>query len=234
MSAQPEPVAFRLDSSEFERWWKTAVDPEDRASYIHLHQGHMEGARFVCALDHLTRNLGQQRTDDVIVRAYLIASGLPESDLRVHKIRYEAQAMYEDDAVSTLIESVRYRSGKAAEERIGTLAVNKIEALFERSNTLSGEEQLDTEKVALDGSIRFLGIRERAASAAQARRDKKAVQRAMQINASRGTEAAKLPTLEEAGEFMKMLVNEFGAEAAKQLVDKAMKPALASGESDVS
>jgi hypothetical protein len=234
MSALPDSddLIYRLDEQTFEAWWKSEVDPADRDDYVHLHQGHKEGARFVCALDLLQRGGRNRRTDDMVVRAYLLSVGAPESDLRSPVVRIEANGIYTDDAVEFLMERVRYRHVFTGADRVVKQTLAKIQEWYTRvegdDHGMEYKQVLDTERAAVDAGVKLLGITERTIGAAQARRDKESVKNAKRANAAKLGAGDKPPTVEESSEFIKMLVTEHGAEVVKSLIDKAITPVLSS------
>ncbi len=202
---------FELDDETFEAWWSRAVLPEDAAEFVHLLQGTKDAARFVCAWDGLCASGDRPHSNELVVRAYLFSKGYPEEAAGNVRYRAEALALWEDDAVRALIEVLRYRERRAAEERIATRMCAKLEELYDRA---AGEEdpkdRRTDERVALDGSLRFLTIQEQARERKATRRDKRALVEAIGRSRAQTIAVGAPPTPDEARHFLLMLKETLG------------------------
>lgn len=241
-------VGFGLSDDTFNAWWYGAVLPEDANEFVHFYGGTLDGARFVCALSYLTNVERRTVANDVIVRAYLAAKNLPDSELKNVKVRYEAQALYDEDSVQTLLERVRRRARYAAEDRIVSRTAAKIEELYDRvrpvptdeneiaefqmnGGIVNAEMRYDTEKLALDASLRFMQNTTKERALDQTRRDKRAIASAMAANQGKAADAAALPNADEFKQFLAMMRDALGAEqfaeAIASMVPAALKAAHA-------
>lgn len=237
-----------LDEETFNRWWYHALLPEDASEFVHLHNGTLEGARFVCALDAMTGIDRRALSGDVITRAYCAARNLPEAEMRSPKVRYEAQALYDTDAVQELLDRVRYRAGRVAWERIAALTVAKIEDLYARTRSPEGvddnaksddaaemamngsavafdpEERRKTEALALDASLRFMANATKERSLDATRRDKRALAQAMNMNKAAARDTSALPDPENFKHFLVMVREAIGVDAFEEAI-ASLKPA---------
>jgi hypothetical protein len=200
----------------FERWWQTSVRPEDQDEFVHgPHRGTDEAAFFCCAYDILRSkrgDLGKQPPYDIVVQAYVISQGMDQSATRMAAVRIAAQGMYDQDCVQFLLDKVEYRKRSEAEDRIHAIAVAKIEELGKRASAKANfedgldpyKDQLATEKLILDASLRYLADRTKQKSVDMKRRENRALRESM----SKGTEQLKnvtaLPTKEEIRQFAQM------------------------------
>jgi hypothetical protein len=201
----PTGLRFGLTQDIFNQWWYTALYPEQAREYIDFHRGNLDGARFVCALDHLTNVDGRGTGPDVITQAYCIANDLPDADMGSVIIRQQAQVLYESPAVQALMEAVRSKGRRLTEELIAQRALKKIDELYDRASTEAFEEygdKISTEKLALDASLRFMTnvSKERALEAD--RRNAKSYKEAIEKNREKNTQLP--PTLPEIKQFLSM------------------------------
>lgn len=217
-----------LSEAEFETWWRSSVSPEDRAEYIHLHQGNLEGARMLCVLDYFISTLHTQRTDDVIVQAYCIAVRAPLADVRSPKIRMEAQALYEDEAVQMLWDRLRTREIQDAEVRIERKLAKQIENLLDRAD--EGVLEPLEQRTALGEANKYIATRQKIAEGARNRRAQRAVATVIKTSAERKDGVLAPPSIEEAKEFMKMVISLHGADALSDIIQDAIPKALTSEE----
>jgi hypothetical protein len=209
--------AFELTDEAFNRWWSASILPEDAAEFVHLHHGTMDSARFVCALEYLTTVQSGRWSADTLVKAYCLAKNIPE-DLRDATTAQNTQYLYKEDATQFLLERVRYRSRKIAEERIASLTTTKIEELYQRSKYLDGKEQLDAERLALEAGNKFLANQARERGAENERRNRRAMQQALERSRQAEYDVARVPSLPEAKNFIAMLMEAHGAEAMADMV----------------
>ena len=213
---------FALDDDTFNRWWKFALFKDEAAEYVHSNlQGTLEGARFVCALDYLQGQESKTLNADLIVESYILAKNLPESAARDAKTRIEAQCLYDDPAVSYLMDCLRRRNVRSVAERVANMRAAKIEELYERSASegLEPAERLKTEQVFLQASAQVIdnATKERAMEAT--RRDKRSIQNAIAANSAREKDKHRLPTKEEAKQFLLMLKDAYGDDAFREIVN---------------
>jgi hypothetical protein len=214
-------LAFALSDEAFNRWWATSILPEDAAEFVHLHHGTIEEARFVAALDYLTNVQQGPWNSDTIIRAYCLAQNRA-LDMRDSLVRANAQYILESPATSYLLDRVRYRSRRIAEERIANRTTTKIEEIFERTTILDGAERLNTERLALEMGIKYLSNQSRERGQEAERRAKKAVQSAMEYSRNSETDEKRVPTLAEAEHFLAMLAEHHGSEAIVGLLQKRL------------
>ena len=127
--------SFELTDEAFNRWWSTTILPEDASEFVHLYRGTLDSARLVCAIDYLTNVQQGKWSADTLVKAYCLAKNLPE-DGRDTTLALNAQYLYKEDATEFLLDRVRYRSRRVAEERIASLTTTKIEELHQRAKYL--------------------------------------------------------------------------------------------------
>lgn len=239
-------IGFGLSDDDFNRWWHGALLPEDANEFVHFYGGTLDGARFACALTYLTNVDRRAMSNDIIVRAYLAAKNLPDSELRNVKARYEAQALYDEDSVQTLLERVRRRTRYAAEDRIIARTAAKIEELFNRTRTVpdgdderaefemnggivNAELRFDTEKLALDAALRFMANTTKERSHDMVRRDKRAFAAAVAANQGKARDASAPPNADEAKQFLAMLHETLGTEQFTEIVASMIPAALPSG-----
>lgn len=223
-------AASALTDDNFSHWWLSSVSPEDRAEYIHLHHGDLHGARMICALDYFTAVLKNKSTDDTIVKAYCVAHNLPLEDAKLTRVRYAAQALYEDEAVQMLAECVRYRAAREAHARIEKKYVQRVEKIYSRLEQADEEGYVDEdyrgdEKLVLTESAKFMALRTKADEAVASRRAQRSVTQAMQTHAARKDDPNAVPSLEEAKAFLSMLAAKHGTEAINDLLAASMLPA---------
>jgi hypothetical protein len=217
--------AFQITDEAFNRWWNATILADQASEYVHFHQGTIDGARFACALDYLVNVQGGAWSADIILRAYAMAMNAPYDAVdSITKIN--AQKLYDSDQVKFLLDCVRSRNRRIAEERISNLTTNKIEELYERSKELVDKEKLDTERLALDSSIRYLGHQTKERSLESERRDKRAVQEAMKRSREMEGDMNRVPSLHEVKHFIAMLVDAHGAEAVGELVQEILPKKL--------
>lgn len=222
-TSSPETgFAFALSDESFSRWWAATVLPEDATEFVHLLHGTIEEARYVCAIDYITNVEGKDPGADVTVRAYFLAANRPV-ELSDPQGRLNAIHMASTNAVKFLLDRVRLRSRRIAEERIAARTVAKIEELYERSSQLEGKEQLDTERAALETSIKLMGNQARERQQESDRRAKKAAQDAITRSREQEGDMKRLPSLAEARLHLAMLVDGHGEEAIAALV-KELSP----------
>lgn len=217
--------SFQLTDEAFNRWWGATILPEQASEYVHFHQGTIDGARFACAFDYLVNIQRGNWSSDIILKAYSLAMNRPFDTLDA-VTRINAQTLYDSDQVQYLLDCVRSRNRRVAEERIANLATNKIEELYERTKTLAGKEQLNTERAALDASIRYLANQSRERAQDTERRDKRAVQEAMKRSRESEGDMQRVPSLHEVKHFIAMLVDAHGPEAVGDLVKEVLPKQL--------
>lgn len=208
---------FRLDDEGFSRWWAATVLPEDAQEFVHLLGGTIDEARYVCAIDYLTNVLGEQAGADTTVKAYFLAKN-ETIDLKDSHARTNAHYLSQSDATTFLLDRVRLRNRRIAEERIAGRTTAKLEELFERSRLLEGREQLETEKAALDGSLKFLANQARERGQEQDKRAKKAIQTAMERSRHTEYDVSRPPSPAEAKLHLSMLIDTLGPEIVADLV----------------
>ena len=202
-------LRFGLSQETFDRWWESAITVDDGEKFVHVYQGNMLGARFVCAIDLL--KLNHPLTADIIVQAYLAAAEIPDEHLKNHIHRISAQALYDDPSVQWLLDQVQYRSDRAARERIARRMSRRLERLYDETENPESLRDVGLQKVIMEGSSRFLLLQSREKQADDMRRDKIAMQKAIAQGKMSEGETHKIPTLEEAKHFLHMLRDHFGA-----------------------
>jgi hypothetical protein len=210
--------AFRLEDEAFRRWWAATVLPEDANEFVHLYRGTIEEARFVCAMDYIISVQRGEWSTDNVVYAYFLAKNQPV-DMKDTQARTNAHYLSNSDAVRYLLDRVRSRSRRVAEERIAARTTAKIEELFDRSLALEGKERLETERAALETSIKFMGNQARERGQESDRRAKKAIQAAVEESKNYDYDTKRLPSLAEAKLHLAMLIDGYGTEAIKELVE---------------
>lgn len=220
---------FQLNDDLFNQWWKRALYKDEAAEYVHSNlQGTLDGARFVCALDYLTGVENRSLTTDIIVDSYALAKNLPAGSEKSAKTRIEAQAVYDDPATQYLIDCLRRRQTRVNADRIANMRVAKLEELYDRGNADRGwdsyQDKLATEKLFLSGSAQFIDNSTKERSMEAARRDKAVVQRAIRSNSDRSRDTDKLPSPEEAKQFILMLRDAYGSEKFAELMGQVALP----------
>jgi hypothetical protein len=184
----------------------------------------------VCVLEYLVSVLQNKTTDDVIVRAYMVAVPSPANDIRATSTRSRARALFEDDAVQMLWERVRYRTSREAEIKIEQRVTARLEVLFDRLDAGEDDGTGALDKTVLASAMSYLEMKRKTSEGAANRRAQKAVARAIEGNASRTSDKSAPPTLQEAEQFVKMLVGLHGADAVEGIIKKSMLPAVPSEE----
>lgn len=205
--------AFHLSDESFNRWWSATVLPEDSAEFCHLHRGSIEEARFVCAVDFLTTICKEKAGADTTLKAYCLAQNRA-LDMQDATLRTNAHYLAQGEAVAFLLDRVRSRSRRLAEERIASRAAAKIEAL------LDSAEDLETTKVALDAALKYMANQARERGQESERRQKKAVQDAMDTTRKTEYDYKRVPSLAEARLHIAMLVDAHGPDAVSQFVQE--------------
>lgn len=225
-----EGVRFGLDDDTFKRWWNTAITPEDAAEFVHLHCGSIDDARFVCALDQLTTDAQGCATSDLIITAYIISRNMPEGDKGLSHVKIEAQAVYESEQVKMLIDALRARHNRQARARVEAMTVARIEGLYDRikkDDFEDHEERLNTEKVFLDASVRFLGVAQKERAQEKDRRDKAAIRRAMEQNQQNQRMIHAAPSGPEAKLALEMLREQLGPEQFAEVISQFVPQSIA-------
>jgi hypothetical protein len=216
-------IRFGLDQATFDRWWASAINPEDGEEFVHLLGGNMVGARFVCALDLLKDSAS---SGDNIVRAYCLAKELPEAAAREHIQRLNAQMLFDDPSVQTLIDRVTYRGERAARNRIANLAAARLEKLYRDSETGELEHDAEFQSAVLGNSAKFLGIHAREKETEARRRERSAVRQSIERGRLREKEVGRIPTVEEAVGFLHMLRDELGEDEFARILGQVTPKAL--------
>lgn len=212
-------LRFGLSDDAFKRWWAMALTTIDADEYVHLYGGDMDGARMVCVLDHLTHSELAPKEQGLIERAYVIAKDLPERYLHEIKTKTDAFYLYNLDSTRMLMECVRRNAKRFIEDEITLRSTRKIKELYDRAEEECGEDRLKTERVALDGSMQWLSLQERARAADAQRRDKRAAAQAIATGKQQLKIAQAVPTIDEAKQFIVMLKEAYGEEAFVKLVE---------------
>lgn len=206
-------VRFGLSDETFQSWWNRALMPEDADEFVHLRGGNKAGARLVCALDYLTAT-GQERPPaDVIVRAYVLARKLPETSLADETVRIEAAYLYQDDAVQSLLDKLRYRERSVAMERVSKLTLKTVE------EQLQGGDEI---KEAMKAGVSLMAIDQRAKEAEAKRRDNKAYRDALAMSRSNLRDSTQPPSREEALHSIVMFRELFGEQALREMITAAL------------
>lgn len=178
--------------------------------------GNKLGARFVCALDYFTRIDARSVTADVIVRSFCIAKKIdPETlleTMRDPKTRLDAQFLYDDASVQSLVERLNHRSRALAIERVSMRTYETVEKLYSKADEehLDGEYQLDLRKAALNASVSLLSIEERRQSGESKRRDNRAYRQSLDMSRASMRDESLPPTMDEARGTILMLRALFG------------------------
>jgi len=217
--------AFTLTDEAFQRWVTATVLPEDMTEFVHLLHGGLDEARFVCAVDYITNVEGGEMGADATLRAYQLARNEP-IDYNDAQGRINAHYLSQCDSTRFLLDRVRNRSRRIAEERIANRAITKIEELFNRSAELDGKERLETERAALEVSMKFLANQARERGQESERRAKKAAQDAITRSRQGEGDMKRLPSLAEAKLHLAMLIDGHGAESVAELVRELSPRAL--------
>jgi protease II len=195
-----------LSKETFERWWNTAVRPEDQSEFVHAGwRGTEEAAYFCCAYD-LLRSRNENR--DIVVQAYLVSQNIDPSAAKSAQVRIAAQGMYDEDSVQFLLDKVEYRKRAEAEERIHAIAVAKIEELNLRTKDenyfAEYGDQLATEKLVLDASLRYMTDRTKQKSVDMKRREQRALRDSMVKGKAELKNVTQIPSKEEIRQFAQM------------------------------
>jgi|HubBroStandDraft_2_1064218.scaffolds.fasta_scaffold31320_2 hypothetical protein len=199
-----------LTPEVFERWWSTCVRREDGDEFVHgPFRGTQEAAYFCCAYDTL-RARNEHR--DIVVQAYIISQNIAPSAAKSAGVRIAAQGMYDEDSVQFLLDKVEYRKRAEAEERIHAIAVSKIEELAKRAASKSSfedsenpyKDQLATEKLILDASLRYMTDRTKQKAVDMKRRETRALRESMAKGKQELKNVTQIPTKEEIRQFAQM------------------------------
>lgn len=209
-------ATLTITDEMFNSWWEATVLPEDAAEFVHFHQGTIDGARLVCAIQYLTAVQGGKYSSDLLVQAYCLAMNIPHQ--AGVTTRQNAQLLYQSDQVEFLLERVRLRDRRLAEERIAMRTAKKIEELYERSAGLDGKEQLDTERAALEASVRYMANQSKERAQEAERRNKRAMQEAVKRSKELDMDRRRVPSLQEVKHVLAMLVEAHGAESVSDLL----------------
>jgi len=199
-----------LTKEAFERWWNVSVRPEDAQEFIHGPWRGTEDCAFFCCAYDMLRSRNENR--DIVVQAYLISQNIDPSASKSAQIRIAAQGMYDEDSVQFLLDKVEYRKRAEAEDRIHAIAVAKIEELNKRAaSKLNFEDGLDpykdqlaTEKLVLDASLRYMTDRTKQKSVDMKRREQRALRDSMVKGKEQLKNVTALPTKEEIRQFAQM------------------------------
>jgi hypothetical protein len=228
-NAEPDfGLRFGLTDDAFMQWWTHALLKADADEFVHVLGGNRIGARFVCAIDRLVRLDGRGLTGDIIVRAYCVARKIPPAQfaaaMREPQNRLDAQCLYNDAAVQSLLDRLAYRSRQLSMERVALRTMSKIESLYQRADdeTLDPEIRIDVEKAALNASVTLLSIDERRQSGEAKRRQQAAYGRALEASRTNMRDESAPPSIEEAKHFILMLREHFGADVLRDLVTNAL------------
>lgn len=239
-------VRWGLSKEQFDDWWYYAVLGEDAAEFVHVYNGTMSAARFVCALDYLTNMEHRRLSSDVITRAYCIACQLPTTEA-TSKTIFEAEALYNDEAVQYLLERVRFRNSRYAVSRLYGKAVQKIEEILERTapidqdhpdediaeRTLKGtfipdlEDRRKHEELALGMIVQLAKIDSRDRADEASRRDKRVVAEAIARGTAREEQKHTLPTVAEAIQSLRMLRDAYSDEEWTAVMESLQPKKLA-------
>jgi hypothetical protein len=217
-------LAFALSDEAFMRWWSSTILVEDAYEFSYLHAGTIYEARFVCALEFLMTVQQLGHNGETIIRAYCLAQNQP-LDMQDALVRSNAQSLYSTPAVGFLMDCVRKRSRRIAEERIANRTTTKIEEVFERTKGLTGKERLETERLALQMGLTYLSNQSRERGAETERRSRKAVQSALERSRHAEADEQRVPGLAEVDHFLSMLVEHHGSDAIEELLRKKLPSA---------
>lgn len=229
-------LAFGLDKPTFDAWWASAMLPEDASEYVHFQRGTLDGARFVCALKYFSGPGRSEANSDIIVQSYIVAKNLPKEAAKYPNYRQEAQIVYNSDEVQWLLEKLHYRSERVVRERVALRTADKIEELFDRTKNVKASDEaaeqamngsvptdykdkLATEKVALDAGIRFVSASAKERVIEEARRDKRAVQRAITEAGMKEKVTGSPPTAYEAVPLLAMIRESLGEQAFNEALN---------------
>jgi len=229
-------LGFELTDATFEQWWSTALLPTDADEFVHILGGNKLGARFVCALNWFTSIDARQLSADLIVRAYCAARKVPADimveTMREHKTRLDAQFLYDDPSVTSLLERLQYRSRAIAMERVATRTFETVEKLYTNADKeIDPDLRLGMQKAALVASTTLMSIDERRHSGEARRRENQAYRNSLEMSRERLSNDSSPPTLDEAKHTILALRERFGADVLRELVAGALPmPAAQPGE----
>jgi hypothetical protein len=147
------------------------------------------------------------------VRAYVLAKKLPEEMHRDDKTRMDAQYLYQDDAVETLLERLRYRDRHAAMDRVAKLTLRTVE-----NGLKAAEVNTDVLKVAAT----LMGVDQRAREADTKRRDVRAMREAMNASRQNLRDSTQPPSLEEFKHSLVMAIELFGIQTVRECITAAL------------
>ncbi len=212
--------AFQLTDETFNRWWYATILPEDADEFVNLLHGTIDEARFVCAMEYITGVLNRKASADDVVMAYFMARNEP-LDLKDATARLNATYLSQSDATLFLLDRVRSRSVRVAEQRVAARVTAKIEELFERSKgDLDEGDRLDLERLALEAGIKFMANQARERGQESDRRAKKAIKDAIERSKHTEYDVKRVPSLAEAKLHLAMLVDAHGADAVAEIVQE--------------
>jgi hypothetical protein len=231
---------FYLDDAIFTAWWE-ALAPEDRDEFTHVYGGTRAQARFVCALDYLRSVARRDPKDDLILRAHAYAQNLDyEGIRRDFNARSRSQATYESPAVERLMEMLRYRSRRNAEERIFARTQRKLEQWYDRADEMLNLRKeglviddaalFRIENAAVTQSNQFLARASKERVAHENRKEREAADAAIALGRARESDALRPPTPEQARSYLAMLAEQLGPEEFAQIAASVTPLSLPSGE----
>lgn len=124
-----------------------------------------------------------------------------------------------------LMERVEYRSERAVRERISRRTSRRIEKIFDDTEQMRPDDETYAEvnRMALSGATQFLSVLAREKISDDARRDKEAMRAAIERGRAAHQEQARLPSPEEAEQFLHMLRDAMGPTEFDSIVEK-VKP----------
>ena len=213
INQEPEDLKFRLSDKEFMSWYSSSITKEDAYEFVYIFKGTNKEARFVCALDYFNRN-DKTLSNNVILEAYCISDNIPV-DYTSPQLRMNAQYLFETNAVHFLLDRVKYRAKRNAEEELINLSTRKIKDWFERADTAEMKDdkkagmRLEVEKVAVEAALRFSSTMSKERQQDIARREKKSIQEGIERAKQMETEKKALPSESEAKQLLIMLATSY-------------------------
>lgn len=129
------------------------------------------------------------------------------------KTRVDAQYLYQDGAVETLLERLRYRERHAAMDRVAKLMLRTVEDGL-KAEAVNGD--------ILKAAATLMGIDQRGREADTKRRDARAMREAMNASRQNLRDSTQPPSLEEFKHSIVMAIELFGVETVRACIVAAL------------
>lgn len=206
---------WELSEETFMRWW-SMLHEDDRQEFTYLYQGDIVLARFVCALDFLVIQRVQAEEKDLIQLAYWIAASHFEPtltqdhpDLRARSVR-----AWQHDAVSSLLDRVRYRAVRSHSNRVQTKLVKLIDLMLEEAMDPESKMKMVDRRHAAESAIRFVQQVDYEENRVRSERTKRGVENARKAMTSGDNDLSP----RELEAFMKTAAKKLGPEKTRALL----------------